>query len=244
MVMGIDPTIYTQVIGGNHMDTTTQAFISDLISQNIIYNWTYWVMFFLVSAPSIIASSFLVAYARKRGENAATKEDLDSLKEQLQITTSLTERIKSEVGHIEWRTREEFTSRRAKIEEFVQQIGTVASTMEQSSSVPDTQIPIVPVNTECINRLDMLARLYFPELISLTVDFNLIWRKVISNKTDAQATIFKLNKADVNALNIEYRKFLDNHNMLYKEALEKRRALEEAVVIRMGNVLRFSDEQE
>lgn len=223
------------------MDSMTKAFITDLISHDIVGNWVFWLLVFFVSGLSAIAASFIGGYGRKRGENMATKADFESLKEQLQATTRLTEEIKNEVGHIEWRTREEFTSRRKKLEEFAEQIGIVASTIDkwQSRALAEDYLLL---ETECMSHLEMLARLYFRILIHPTFEFITAWRNIIQYRIAAQQTYAKISPDDYQACQQAFQKYLEGHAPLYTKALEKRIALEETIVRTMGNILQFSNE--
>jgi len=51
-----------------------------------------------ISALGGLVGSFLTAYAKKRGENLATKADFDELLRQLRLQTAETEKIKSEIA--------------------------------------------------------------------------------------------------------------------------------------------------
>jgi hypothetical protein len=55
-----------------------------------------------ISALGGIVGSFLTAYARRRGENLATKADFDELLRQLRLQTKETEEIKSEIARTSW----------------------------------------------------------------------------------------------------------------------------------------------
>ncbi|WP_123647319.1 hypothetical protein [Lysobacter enzymogenes] len=59
------------------------------------------------------------AYASKKGENLATKEDFDQLLEQLKRNTAATESIRTELAHQEWTAREWKAARARKLEEFL-----------------------------------------------------------------------------------------------------------------------------
>jgi hypothetical protein len=55
-----------------------------------------------ISVLGGLVGSFLTAYARKRGENLATKADFDELLRQLRLQTKETEEIKSEIAKTSW----------------------------------------------------------------------------------------------------------------------------------------------
>lgn len=224
------------------MDATTQALIADLITHKIIDNWVFWLLFFVVSGLSALAASFLKAYGNKRGEQLATKKDFDNLKSQLQATTRLTEEIKGEVGHIEWRMREMYSTRRAKLEEFVQQIGTVTSTLNPWVSEMFTSGNFVPLDSECLNRLEMLARLYFPPLYGPTMAFSLAWRSLTQQAIAAAQALSGISREDLQARRQQIEENLRIYEPLHVQVLARRSTLEQTVVTAMQDVLRLPDE--
>jgi hypothetical protein len=221
---------------------TTQAIVADLIAGRIVGNWLFWLMFFLVSAAAMIAASYLKGYGTKKGEQLATKEDFENLKAQLHATTRITEEIKSEVGHIEWRTREMFSTRRAKLEEFVQQIGTVTSTLDPWVTNMVVGEDFVPQDTECLNRLEMLARLYFPQLYASTMGLSMAWRTVVQKALSAAGAFSNISKTDIQSRQAQIQLNLQAFKPLHEDILVKRSALEHAVVTVMQDVLRLPDD--
>ncbi|MBB5456893.1 hypothetical protein [Paraburkholderia sp. Cpub6] len=223
------------------MDATTQALVADLITGRIVGNWMFWLMVFLVSAAATIAASYLKGYGTKKGEQLATKEDFEILKTQLQATTRITEEIKNEVGHIEWRTREMYSTRRTKLEEFVQQIGTVTSMLDPWVSDMQTGT-FGSLDSECLNRLEMLARLYFPPLFAPTMGFTLAWRSLIQQALAAGQALGRIDQGDLQARQKQMDENLSTFKPLHVEMLVRRSALEETVVTVMQDVLRLPDE--
>ncbi|WP_186126404.1 hypothetical protein [Burkholderia gladioli] len=224
------------------MDATTQALIADLISHKIVDNWVFWFLFFMVSCLSALVASFLKAYGSRRGEQIATRRDFDDLKERLQATTRLTEEIKSEVGYIEWRMRETYTTRRAKLEEFVQQIGTVASTIDPWISKMLVGAEYIQLDSECLNRLEMFARLYFPALYRSTLEFTLSWRNIVQHGVAAAQALSRIDQRDLEARRQQMDENLRVYGPLYREAVARRATLEQTVVTEMEDVIRFPSE--
>lgn len=223
------------------MDATTQTLIADLISQRIASNWVFWLLFFVVSGLAAVAADFLKAYGRKRGEQLATKADFESLKEQLRATTRLTEEIKSEVGHIEWRMREAYTARRAKLEEFVQQIGTVETAIGEWSAKAILE-EFETLDSACLNRLQVLARLYFPALYMPTLDFCMTWREIVGHTLSRAQALSKIDRDDFPTRQQVRDDYVKSYDALYREAIRKRDVLEQAVVDTNQDVLQFKDE--
>ncbi|MEN7526984.1 hypothetical protein [Cupriavidus sp. DL-D2] len=140
------------------MDGTTQAFVTEIVSRRIAENWLYWLLF--------LASSFLAAFAgayiKRRAENLATRDDFEELKRQLHQTTRLTEEIKTEIGHSEWKAREVNALLRTKLEEFTENLwssSTALSMYLRKASIGEAK----GVDTPEMTRLRALSDLYFSE---------------------------------------------------------------------------------
>jgi hypothetical protein len=224
------------------MDATTQALIADLITHKIVENWVFWLLFFVFSGLATLTTSFFKAFGSKRGEQLATRADFDTLKVQLQATTRLTEEIKNEVGHIEWRIREAYSTRRAKLEEFVQQIGTVSSTLDPWISSLIVGETFVAQDTECLNRLEMLARLYFPPLYGPTMGLTLAWRNLNREALAATQALAQIGHVDLEGRRRQIDANLAAYQPLNLEVLTRRTALEQTVVNTMQDILGLTDE--
>ncbi|AZG14972.1 hypothetical protein [Cupriavidus pauculus] len=141
------------------MDATTQAFVTEIVSRRIAENWLYWCLFL---AASFLAS-FAGAYIKRRAENLATRDDFDDLKRQLQENTRVTEEIKTEIGHAEWRAREANALKRVKIEELLRDI--LASHQKASDFFKQCATGTVEsFDSTDVDTASVIATLYFPNL--------------------------------------------------------------------------------
>jgi hypothetical protein len=69
-----------------------EEIISRVLQDGITFKWWSYFIFAIV----VVASTFIAAYLRRKGENFATKEDFDELLKQVRKTTEETEKIKNE----------------------------------------------------------------------------------------------------------------------------------------------------
>ncbi len=189
------------------MDATTQAFVTEIVSRKIAENWLYWVLYL----AAVFVAAYFSAYIKKRAENLATKADFDDLREQLRQTTRLTEEIKSEIGHAEWKAREMNLLRRTKLEEYVQQIakveGAVGAAVMKAFTGQELEIPSEPMD-----RLHALTQLYFPQLAVVALPFEAAWR---STASAAGTTFIEIEKAKAASDLALHKQKLDEGSAIY-----------------------------
>jgi len=157
-----------------------------------------------IAALSGVATAFFSSYFRRRGETYATKADFSELLAQLRETTKAAEDVRSEISHADWKSKEWKTLRRIKLEElmlflyetrdWIADQASVKMFGSEPSSLTDQQA-----------RLDLTARLYFPELWS---DVQACSVTISQMKVMVfEAALGKLNsKNDVNILSTEVEK--------------------------------------
>ena len=75
-----------------------EQIIRKVINDGIQFPW--WL--YLLAVIATIVSGFLGAYFQRKGENLATKEDFESLLEQVKKTTTATENIKIDLAKGNW----------------------------------------------------------------------------------------------------------------------------------------------
>ncbi|MFC4480791.1 hypothetical protein [Cupriavidus campinensis] len=148
------------------MDATTQAFVTAVVARTIVENWVYWMLMFSVSFLAV----FLGGYVRKRAENLATRDDFEELKRQVRETTKLTEEVKREIGHAEWKLREVNAIKREKLEELVRHLATLDTSLrryvKKVAAGKDAD-----VDSEGLDILKAMVSLYFPEMEEAMIDY-------------------------------------------------------------------------
>lgn len=135
--------------------------------------WTYFFAFF-----ATMLAAFIGAYIKVKAANFATKEDFMEALSQLKSQ----EQVKAEVSHNSWKIKEWNATRLVKLEELVncafdlrrlaqndvEKLGRNLETME--SIIFDRE-------SESLLKLEMLSSLYFPELLSESLELNINFRK-------------------------------------------------------------------
>lgn len=99
---------------------------------------------YTVGAVLVVASSALGgywgAYAKKKGENTATHEDIGNLLEQVQAVTKATEEIKSEISGGLWDRQKLWELRRDTIFELTKRLGLLKDSLTVLISVHQTDL--------------------------------------------------------------------------------------------------------
>ncbi len=79
-----------------------ELLIRKVLNEGVRLQALVYIVILGISAFGGLVGSFLTAYAKKRGENLATKADFDELLQQLRLQTRETEEIKSEIAKTSW----------------------------------------------------------------------------------------------------------------------------------------------
>ena len=175
-----------------------------IVRQELLENWRLYALLLAISAITGVATAFFSSYFRRRGETFATRADFSELLAQLRQTTKAAEDVRSEIAHADWKSKEWKTLRRIKLEELMLFLYETRDWLVEQGSVhmfgsaPNTL-------TDQQARLDLVTRLYFPEM----------WNEVqacsitISKKKCMvyEAALAKLkSKDDINILSAEVEK--------------------------------------
>ena len=154
-------------------ETLLRELVEQIFREQLLLNWRFYALLVAVSLVAAFSSAFLVAYVRKRAETYATKADLSELIEQLRVTTDAAEQVKAAIAHADWSNREWKTLRRIKLEEIFSAAYDVRHWLDQdmdarffNGNKPSEKSPIW--------RLELISRLYFPELTSETQKLGLV----------------------------------------------------------------------
>lgn len=79
-----------------------ELLIKKVLNEGVRLQTLEYVILLGISVLGGVVGSFLTAYAKKRAENFATKEDFDHLMQQVRRQTKETEEIKSEIAKESW----------------------------------------------------------------------------------------------------------------------------------------------
>lgn len=139
-----------------------QKIISDAVNQNVFENWRFYVLLVSVAFLTCLFNALVEGWGKKKGEIAATKEDLDEIKRQLAETTEVTKTVETAVVRGDWIQREKNVLKRTKLEALVRAAFTTAAWSRDVGTkfTENNQVQ----RPDSIDELRMLAILYFPEL--------------------------------------------------------------------------------
>lgn len=139
--------------------------------------WTYFVIFF-----ATILAAFIGSYIKVKGANFATKEDFKEVLSQLKSQVTATEQIKADVSHRSWKTQEWNAIRLAKLEELVNCAFDLRRLAQDDAeklgrNLDDLESIRFNSESESLLKLEMLSSLYFPELLTESLELNINFRK-------------------------------------------------------------------
>jgi len=150
-----------------------QKIVSEVISANQVI--PFWAYILFIVLPFI--GAFIGAYAKRKGENLATKEDfkkvLDQIEQQAKAVKGIEERIaheyieKREISKIQREKLEQiYEALSAELELFGRNLATVVSDIRRDIDFPS-------------NKVEMLITLYFKEDFSTQLDYYQQKRKLL-----------------------------------------------------------------
>lgn len=111
------------------------------------------------------------AYAKRKSEHLATKEDFDQLLDQLRKNTEATEQIRTGIAHQDWSAREWKASRARKLEEFLTALNDCYEWLEATRRSIMRGEEINLWQQHPAPRAQALQAIYFPELDMLFAIF-------------------------------------------------------------------------
>lgn len=134
-----------------------------IVNEEVLINWQFYVLIILLGSIGGYIGNFINSYAKKRGENLATKADMNEIKSQLTSTTKITAKIKNDIEHQVWHKQQIETLKRNKLEEYLQFIYIVQEDLskDMNNKYFNTNESI---DVHAMNKATMLQKLYFPEL--------------------------------------------------------------------------------
>lgn len=128
--------------------------------------WTQLGLWLLGTALAAYAGSFF----SKRGEHRAIRRDFTELKQQLKDTTEVVERVKTEISHQDWSTREWKSVRKLRTEEVVTVAHSFYKWALEEGQRAKKFAPLVAA-TMPIDEAITTCSLYLPELTPSIIDF-------------------------------------------------------------------------
>lgn len=167
-----------------------------IVNKEILTNWQVYILFISLSLIGNYVATFINSYAKKRGENLATKADIDEIKKQLASTTEITTTIKNDIEHQVWRKQQIEIIKRNKIEEYLQYIYIAQENLSKKMNNEYFKTT-ESIDDYAMSKATMLQKLYFPELkeahsifLAANAEF-LIWfaeglKEIVQKKQDGQ----------------------------------------------------------
>lgn len=143
------------------------------------------ILFLAIIGVASALGSYLGSYLKKRGENYATKIDLQNIVDQIKKTTEAAEEIKTKIAHNDWVEREGKSTKKTKLEELFS--GVYESNlwlMEEFIYARDTS-RLLP-HSNPIWKVRLIGGLYFPEhkliLDKIITQFMLACREIAAHR--------------------------------------------------------------
>ncbi len=147
------------------MEQYIVSIAKDIADLHAIFDWRFYLIQLVLLGIAVVGGNWLSGYVKMKGQNFATKEDFNTLLEQLSKTTQATEKIRKTIEHEDWREREYRVIRRDKLEELMREIGNARHWLEQKKDEllffgnrSDSQDPFDSVR--------VISRLYFSDLMN------------------------------------------------------------------------------
>lgn len=134
-----------------------------IANEETLINWQFYVLIILLSFIGSYIGNYISSYAKKRGENLATKADIDEIKSQLASTTEITQKIKNDIEHQVWRKQQIETIKRNKLEEYLQYIYIAQESLSNDMNNQYFKTN-EHVDNHALSKATMLQKLYFSEL--------------------------------------------------------------------------------
>ena len=140
-----------------------KAVVSELLSGGSVW------LFLLITALFAGIGAYFGKYLSTKGANLATREDFNSLQEQLRVSTLLVESVKSEIARTDWVAREWAALRIKKIEELTTTLHACEAYLrtKRDASIDCRYYPETPPFDQGI----MISELYLPELVDIVSRF-------------------------------------------------------------------------
>lgn len=115
-----------------------KAIVEAALKEGLAFpGWAY-----LLAFAFTFAGSYFGAYAKRKAENLATKEDFDALLAQVKKTTEETEKIKTDISRVSWVDQQRWTLKR---ELYTELLDSLYSEKEAVFKLSDEEKRTVPI---------------------------------------------------------------------------------------------------
>lgn len=194
-----------------------EVVVKAVAEQRAIADWWFHLVFFLATVVMSAFGAYFGAYWKKRGEHFATKQDFESLLDQITQTTKATTAIRSQIEHADWTRKEYITLKRQKAEAL---LGSVQKTMAyiDATSMKVFYGDLQELDTNPGKEVSMLVVLYFPELLKEALVFGGQCSLVMSRFLDYQrdVVVAKQNSQDISLIRTKAQdEFLELKKLLF-----------------------------
>ena len=154
--------------------TLIREIAETVVREQLLENWKFYLLLLAITLVATVGSAFLTNYIRKRAETYASKADLLELVRQLEATTKAAEEVKTAISHADWSTREWKSLRRTKLEELLTTVYDVRHWLDVDMNVRFFNEKKTEAKSP-IWKLEVVSRLYFPELHEETRELSLVY---------------------------------------------------------------------
>jgi hypothetical protein len=169
------------------METQLVALASQIAATQAHLQWQLWLALAVLGLIALYVRKFMSAYASKIGEIKAQTDNLEDIKTYLRETTELTEQIKADIGHEDWRERERLTLYRSRMEDLLSAVYAVQAECSRQHSEALGESELRSDETPN-NRALVLVALYFP---NLRLDTLALQRAALTFYGDARSLNFE-----------------------------------------------------
>jgi len=189
-----------------------------IVRDQLLLNWRFYALICGLCLLASAAGFWLASYFKKRGETFATKADMQEILRQVSETTRVTEEVRSTISQADWTAREWRTTRRLKLEELLASAYSLDLWLDlQRSKWVFNEV--VKSDEAPMERLNLLATLYFPEL---RAEAKAVWLAhqnalIFILNSSSRTTASRASK-DTNAHEVALTEFKDGWQPLYLSA--------------------------
>lgn len=219
------------------MDASTVAAIAQkIVEDQFLLNWKFYLIQLGIVLLAVAAANFLSAYFKGRGASLATKADFDELLRQLRATTETTESIRRTISHEDWSIREFKMLRRSKLEELMLALYDAHHWLAKERNA---SLYAEPANetADPMNRVKVIAGLYFPELHVEILQFQTAYWAYQSWANDAKAKLLPLRLTNPDQYVVELPLVVANYSHVYQPLLLATTVAEQKARVVMKEVI-------